>query len=54
MKWAKDWWFEVAELEILEKGVITGYVPEIGLRTKLYGKVLIVQITSKMGEGLVI
>lgn len=53
MKWAKDWWFEVAELETLEKG-ITGYVPEMGLRTKLYGKVLIVQITSKMGKGWVI
>ena len=37
-----------------EKGVITGYVPEMGLRTKLYGKVVIVQITSKMGKGWVI
>jgi len=37
-----------------EKGVITGYVPEMGLRTKLYGKVLIVQIMNEMGKGLVI
>lgn len=67
MKWAKDWWFEMAELDKLDEKMV-GYMgvicPEeviekllrilkggMRFRTKLYGKVLIAQIMNEMGEG---
>ena len=48
----KDWWFKMVdpdEHDEKPKAMAKGW-----FCTKLYGKVLIVQITNKMGEGLVI
>jgi len=53
MKWAKDWWFEMVELDGFDEKILKA-MAKGWFRTKLHSKVLNVQITNEMGEGLVI